>query len=131
MKYFLIHGYEQTHGGANGAENFEVIDLSNEDRAEIGHELELIGEQLSLDVMESNPEIMQNLKEVAKERFENPVGDDEGLDFEDILEDVQMDNVDFKTYQLPDKMDSYTLEDLVNMDPLVLISEAKLLSELR
>lgn len=120
MSKFLIHAYEQIYKGSGNFKRDEVIDLTDEDPSEISHELELIGEQLSLDVMEDSPEILTELQDEAKKAL-SVTTDDDGDEVNDIfeanLEDAKMNNVGYEIYQLNNSMSTYTLQEIVNMNP--------------
>jgi len=108
MNIYLIHAMEGMYHGLHGMEDACIMEAESRD------ELESIGSQMSLDIMESYGDIEEMLLENARSQAEF-MGVDEYEDtdeFENILNEEYGENIEYYIYQLSNE---YTVEQYEDM----------------
>ena len=111
MNIYLIHAMEGIYHGLHGMEDACIMEAESRD------ELESIGSQMSLDIMESYGDIEEMLLENARSEAEF-MGVDELEDsdeFENILNEEYGENIEYYIYQLSKEYSVEEYEDMLSI----------------
>lgn len=111
MNIYLIHAMEGIYHGLHGMEDARIMEAESRD------ELESIGSQMSLDIMESYGDIEEMLLENARSEAEF-MGVDELEDsdeFENILNEEYGENIEYYIYQLSKEYSVEEYEDMLSI----------------
>jgi len=108
MNIYLIHATEGIYRGLHGMEDACIVEAENRD------ELESLGTQMSIEIMESYSDIEEMLLENARSEAEFREIDEEedACEFENILNEEYAENVEYQIYQLSKE---YTVEQYREM----------------
>lgn len=103
---YLIYAYEETYGGEHGMNTWDICNVDSV------REAEEIGQDMSIEVMESYSSIGEDLLEEAREEAEFYGYEEDSSDFEDILDGLYKENMAYEIYRLSDE---YTVEQYYEM----------------
>lgn len=111
MNIYMIHAMENLYHGLHGIEDVRILEAENKD------ELESLGREMSLEVMESYGDIGETLLETARDEAEfNGVDEYEDTDeFENILNMEYEENVEYYIYQLSNEFTVEQYESMLNI----------------
>lgn len=103
---YLVYAYEDRYGGNHGINAWDIYDVDSV------REAEEIGQDMSIEVMESYGSIGEELLDEAREEAEFYGYEEDSLDFENILDGIYKENIAYELYRLSDE---YTVEQYREM----------------